>query len=133
MLWFDSLSWCAELFAVYVLVVSRHMFAAQLVDMRAPRVHKTSVNPATSWPNGADSVSAIAKSLMTILSTSMDETGATFQCSYCGKGWNSKSDDRKQKPKVGFGTLPVQAAVSCIERLYQQILGHVDGSHCSHV
>ena len=98
----------AELFAVYVLVVSRHMFAAQLVDMRAPRVQERSANHATSWPNGKDSVSAIAESLMTILSTSMDEAGTTFQCVYCGKGWNSKSDDRKQKPEVGFGNLPVQ-------------------------
>ena len=98
----------AELWAVYVLVVSRHMFAAQLVDMRAPRVQQTSVDPATSWPNGRDSLITIAESLMTSLSTSIDETGTTYQCSFCGKGWNSKSDDRKQKPQVGFSTMPAQ-------------------------
>ncbi|CAL5228034.1 g11098 [Coccomyxa viridis] len=43
---------------------------------------------------------AIFDFLTSTLSACIDGAGTNYQCSYCGKGWNSLGQSSKQRPKV---------------------------------
>ncbi len=116
-----SPSLSAEVFAVYTMVVSCHTFAAHLLEMKAPTVpdKSDSADPDSSWPYHKDNLNAISESLVNIVSSSIDEAGTNYQCSYCGRSWHSKADKHKQRPKVSLRAFPVPYSLFCTRPLIE--------------
>ena len=90
----------AEYFPLYVMAVTGSLFTAMLLDMKAPKVKRVPADPTTSWPYHAANLKAIFDFITSTLSACIDGAGTSYQCSYCGKGWNSLGHSSKQRPKV---------------------------------
>ena len=103
----DMLVHCAEVFPLYIMAVSGHLFSALLVDMRAPRVPRNPGDMNTSWPYHVANLRAIASFVVNTMLACLDGAGSIYQCSYCGIAWSSttpKVSHSKQKPKVTLHT-----------------------------
>ena len=90
----------AEYFPLYVMAVTGSLFTAMLLDMKAPKFKRVLADPTTSWPYHAANLRAIFDFITSTLSACIDGAGTNYQCSYCGKGWNSLGQSSKQRPKV---------------------------------
>ena len=95
-----GLSLRAELFPLYVMAVCGSLFSAMLLDMRAPKGARNAADNNVSWPYHAANLKAISDFMSNTMMACTDGAGYSYQCSYCGKGWNSKDDSSQQKPKV---------------------------------
>ena len=82
------------------MAVSGSLFSAMLLDMKAPKGPRIAADSTTSWPYHVVNLKAISDFNSNTMMACTDGAGLSYQCSYCGKGWNSKDDSNHGKPKV---------------------------------